>query len=168
MTRTTERVGGIVLCGGQSRRMGTPKAWLSFGSEFLLCRVVRIVSEVVSPVVVVGRKGQDLPPLPSDVQTLHDRIADSGPLAGIDVGFEALTDRCSAAFVTSCDHPLLTASVVMRMVDWLGDAPGVVPSHENRLYPLTAVYALTTHDLLRQFLADRRLLAHEFAASCGA
>ena len=37
----------IVLCGGRSRRMGRDKASLPFGTETLLERVVRIVSEVV-------------------------------------------------------------------------------------------------------------------------
>ena len=29
------RVGGIVLCGGQSTRMGRPKAWLPFAGELM-------------------------------------------------------------------------------------------------------------------------------------
>ena len=32
-------VGGIVLCGGQSSRMGRPKAWLPFGNETMLERL---------------------------------------------------------------------------------------------------------------------------------
>ena len=47
-------VGGIVLCGGQSRRMGRPKAWLPFAGETMLARVVRLLSEAVSPIVVVA------------------------------------------------------------------------------------------------------------------
>ena len=43
-------VGGIVLCGGRSSRMGRPKAWLPFGDELMLPRVVRILREVVEPV----------------------------------------------------------------------------------------------------------------------
>ncbi len=41
--------GGIVLCGGQSKRMGRPKAWLPFGGETMLQRVVRVLAEVVHP-----------------------------------------------------------------------------------------------------------------------
>ena len=52
------RVGGVVLCGGKSSRMGTPKCWLPFGDEVLLQRVVRVVGGVLSPVVVVAAKGQ--------------------------------------------------------------------------------------------------------------
>ncbi|RPI89356.1 MAG: molybdenum cofactor guanylyltransferase, partial [Planctomycetaceae bacterium] len=36
----------VVLCGGQSSRMGRPKAWLPFGNEQFLRRCVRLVSLV--------------------------------------------------------------------------------------------------------------------------
>ncbi len=166
MAAQTIGVGGIVLCGGQSRRMGTPKTWLQFGSEFLLKRMVRIVSGVVRPVVVAGRVGQILPTLPEDIQTVHDTIDDGGPLAGVDAGFSALNDSCDAVFVTSCDHPLLKPAVIERLIDWLGDHPAVVLSHEDRLYPLTAVYRLTTHRRLREMLTLGQLRAHDFARAC--
>src|SRR5437588_762021 len=56
-------VGGIVLCGGQSKRMGQPKAWLPFGDELMLPRVVRLLGGAVRPRVVVAAPDQDLPPL---------------------------------------------------------------------------------------------------------
>ena len=60
-------VGAIVLCGGMSRRMGRPKAWLPFGpDEVMLQRVVRLVREVVGPVVVVAAPEQELPMLPGE------------------------------------------------------------------------------------------------------
>jgi molybdopterin-guanine dinucleotide biosynthesis protein A len=40
------KFGGIVLCGGQSHRMGWPKALLPFGPELMLQRIVRLLSEV--------------------------------------------------------------------------------------------------------------------------
>ena len=54
MTWQRAGFGGIVLCGGKSTRMGRPKLSLPFGDETMLSRVVRIVSQVVSPVVVVA------------------------------------------------------------------------------------------------------------------
>jgi molybdopterin-guanine dinucleotide biosynthesis protein A len=164
----TTSIGGIVLCGGYSRRMGAPKAWLQFGSEYLLQHMVRIVSAVVQPVVVAGRPDQDLPPLSDDVAVVHDRVADCGPLAGMDAGFTELAHRCTAAFITSCDHPLLKPSVILRMTRWLEDYPAVVLSHEGRLYPLTGVYRFTVHGLLRQCLSDRKLRVRELARACGA
>ena len=63
---TALRVGGIVLCGGQSKRMGRPKAWLPVGEELMLPRVVRLLGEAVgtiSPDVATART--TLPLLPT-------------------------------------------------------------------------------------------------------
>jgi len=65
-------IGGVVLCGGKSTRMGSPKALLPFGPETMLQRVVRLLGTVVSPIVVVAATGQDLPPLPASVILTRD------------------------------------------------------------------------------------------------
>ncbi len=78
------QVGGVVLCGGQSRRMGRAKAWLPFGTEIMLPRVVRLLGEAVSPIVVVAAPEQDLPPLPDDVRVVRDEEKGRGPLQGLD------------------------------------------------------------------------------------
>ena len=42
------KTAGIVLCGGRSSRMGRPKAWLPFGGELMLQRIVRILRAVLT------------------------------------------------------------------------------------------------------------------------
>ena len=66
-------LGAVVLCGGESRRMGRPKAWLPFGPELMLQRVVRLVGTVARPIVVVAAPGQDLPELPAGVSIVTRR-----------------------------------------------------------------------------------------------
>ena len=56
---------------------------LPFGDEFMLQRVVRIVSGVVAPVVVVAAPDQDVPPLPEDVIIARDAERGRGPLQGL-------------------------------------------------------------------------------------
>src|SRR3954447_9630347 len=68
-------VGGIILCGGQSSRMGRPKAWLPFDGEPMLVRVVRLISEGVGPLMVVAARGKEVPPLPADVEVVRDEVA---------------------------------------------------------------------------------------------
>src|ERR1019366_3329012 len=113
-------VGGIVLCGGQSTRMGRPKAWLPFGSELMLPRVVRLLREAVSPIVVVAAPDQELPGLPDDVKIVRDEAKDRGPLQGLSAGLAALQGHADAAFASSCDVPFLRAAFVRRMVELLG------------------------------------------------
>src|SRR5262252_4106012 len=111
-----QRVGGIVLCGGRSTRMGSPKALLPFDGEAMLQRVVRLLGTAVSPLVVVAAAGQTLPPLPSAVIVTHDERDDRGPLEGLRAGLDALPVDIDAAYVTSCDVPMLVPSFVTRMV----------------------------------------------------
>ena len=162
------RVGGIVLCGGRSQRMGKPKAWLTVGSEYLLQRVVRIASGVVDPVVVAGHRGQDIPPLNDGIAVVHDLKENCGPLAGIAAGFEALANHCEAAFVASCDHPLVKPEFIRRLVELLGDSPGILPLHDGQSYPLLAVYRLDTRAVLDGLLARGDLRVRDFAKRCGA
>ena len=83
------QVGGIVLCGGQSKRMGRPKAWLPFAGEIMLPRVVRLLGEAVEPIVVVAAPGQDVPSLPAAVAIVRDEEKDRGPLVGLAAGLAA-------------------------------------------------------------------------------
>src|SRR6185295_5472848 len=111
--------GGIVLCGGRSTRMGSPKALLPFGAETMLQRVVRLLATVVSPIVVVAAPQQSLPTLPPDVLVARDEQEGRGPLEGLRAGLKALPDGVDTAYVTSCDVPLLVPGFVRRMIDLL-------------------------------------------------
>src|SRR3954470_13122208 len=99
------KVGGVILCGGRSSRMGRPKAWLPFGGELMLRRVVRVLRGVVEPVVVVAAPGQDVPELPAEVAIVRDEIEGKGPLAGLAAGLAALEGKAEATYLSSCDVP---------------------------------------------------------------
>jgi molybdopterin-guanine dinucleotide biosynthesis protein A len=154
----TERVGGLVLCGGESRRMGRAKAWLPVGDECMLQRVVRILSGVVQPVVVVAAPGQEVPPLGESVAVVRDDRPGRGPLEGIAAGLRALAGaNADAAYVSSCDVPLLQPAFVVRVRQALEDWDIAVPFVAGRHHPLAAVYrigVLAAVDRLLQ--AERR------------
>lgn len=150
------RTGGIVLCGGRSSRMGQPKAWLPFGGEVLLQRVVRIVREAVDPVIVVAAPGQDVPPLPSGIEIVRDPVEGYGPLAGLAAGLTALEGQADAAYLSGCDLPFLTTSFVRGVCNLLGDAAVAVPFVDGYLHPLAAVYRLTILPHVEAMLAAQQ------------
>ena len=97
---------GIVLAGGRSSRMGTPKAWLDWHGTTLLRRVCGLVARGAGgPVVVVRAPGQELPPLPDGVRVVEDEREGRGPLQGLLAGLEAVDE--DVAFVASTDVPFL-------------------------------------------------------------
>ncbi len=150
-------IGGIILCGGESSRMGRAKAWLPFGGEYLLPRIVRIVSEVVDPVVVVAAVGQELPPLPERVAVIRDHHAGQGPLAGLAAGLAALDGHCEAVYLSSCDVPFLTVEFIRRVLESLGDAEIAVPDIGGYPHPLAGVYRLAVRPAVERMLAENRL-----------
>ncbi len=150
-------VGGIVLCGGKSRRMGRAKAWLPFGDELMLPRVVRLLREVVEPVVVVAAPRQDVPPITPEVQVVRDEREGRGPLQGLVAGLRALAGRVEAAYLSSCDVPLLSPTFVRRVIELLGEEMIAVPYVDGFHHPLAAVYHIAVLPLVEELLAGDRL-----------
>lgn len=133
---------GIVLAGGRSTRMGTPKAWLDWHGTPLLARTVRILGEAVDgPVVVVRAEGQELPALPAGVEVVDDPVPGLGPLPAIGVGLQVVGDRRPAAFVAAVDLPLLHPAFVAGVLDALGtDDDVALPVAHGHHQPLAAAY----------------------------
>ncbi|MDQ4115597.1 MAG: molybdenum cofactor guanylyltransferase [Actinomycetota bacterium] len=133
---------GIVLAGGRSTRMGTPKAWLDWHGTPLLTRTAAVLGAAVDgPVVVVRAAGQELPSLPAGVEVVEDPVPGLGPLPAIGVGLEVVGDRRAAAFVAAVDLPLLHAAFVTCVLNGLGpDDDVALPVAHGHHQPLAAAY----------------------------
>src|SRR5215212_10189490 len=129
---------GIVLAGGRSSRMGTPKATLEWHGSTLLRRVTGIVARATGgPVVVVRAPGQDLPALPKGVEVTEDAEEGRGPLQGLAAGLAAVDGRADVAFVSSTDAPLLHPAFVRRVVGALdGEQDVALPQTGGFPHPL--------------------------------
>jgi molybdenum cofactor guanylyltransferase len=148
-------LGGIVLCGGQSSRMGKPKAWLPFGNELLLQRVVRLLQNAASPVIVVAAPDQDLPRLPDDVIVRHDPEPHRGPLQGLQIGLQALQPHVEAAYVTGCDYPFVTVNWIRFLDEQLPGHDIVVPHVNGHFQPLSAIYRTNLSDIALALLKNQ-------------
>jgi len=161
------RAAGLVLAGGRSSRMGVPKAALEWHGSTLLRRTCGVLQRAgLHPVLVVRAPGQELPPLPADVEVVDDPREGLGPLQGMAVGLTALADRADsadAAFVCSTDLPFLHSELVRRVlrpfdhpVD--GEALDVVlPVARGYPQPLTAAYRTRLAPVVAALVAADRL-----------
>jgi molybdopterin-guanine dinucleotide biosynthesis protein A len=127
---------GVVLAGGESRRMGRDKALLDWGGEPLWKRQVAVLRAAGASRVVVGRRAGQAPIAYPDC--CLDVFSDSGPLAGLH------------AALSIGGHPLV-AVLAVDMVgidaawfEWLAALcrPGVgaAARHARSLEPLAAIY----------------------------
>lgn len=132
------RATGIILAGGESRRMGSDKLSLMVGDRTLLERVAGALGEVCEDLVLAGSPGtgdQD------DFKTVPDlREGGLGPLAGLEAGLTAA--RSPLVFVAAADMPFLSPQLVEALLGRLkaGDAPACVPHYNERIHPLCAAY----------------------------
>ncbi|MBM4074319.1 MAG: molybdenum cofactor guanylyltransferase [Planctomycetes bacterium] len=151
--------GGIILCGGRSTRMGRDKASLPFGTELMLQRVIRLLSQIVDErnIVVVAAPQQVIPDIANQIKVVRDAIEGEGPLRGMSAGFHQLEQTIDAVYVTSCDVPLLVPQFVERMFDLLTDHDIAVPVDGEHYHPLAAVYRPTVVVEIDRLLAEKKL-----------
>jgi molybdenum cofactor guanylyltransferase len=150
---------GIVLAGGRSSRMGTPKAALEWHGSTLLWRTVAIIARAADgPVAVVRAPGQELPPLPPGTEVVDDPREGLGPVQGLAAGLAALTGRAEIAFVASTDLPFLHPAFVRRVVR-AADAGADVGLPVARGYPqpLAASYRTALAPVAARLVAAERL-----------
>src|SRR4051812_12789930 len=150
---------GIVLAGGRSSRMGSPKAALEWHGSTLLRRVCGIVGRAVDgPIVVVRAPGQALPALPDSIEVVEDAHEGRGPLQGLAAGLAAVRDDAPAAYVSSTDVPLLHPRFVTRVLAALGDDVDVaLPEVGGYPQPLAAAYRTSLVDTVERLIAEDRM-----------
>lgn len=153
------KYGAIILCGGKSTRMGHDKASLPFGSETMLQRMVRLLSEVIEQdrIVLVAAESQILPQVSALITIARDKHPDRGPLEGLAAGLRAIDQTADAVYVTSCDAPLLVNGFIRAMFERLGDHDVAVPHDGQHDHPLAAVYRTSVLAQVEQLLAAGKL-----------
>ena len=150
---------GIVLAGGRSSRMGTPKAALEWHGSTLLRRTVGILARATDgPVVVVRAPGQELPALPAETEVVDDPQEGLGPVQGLAAGLAALTGRAEVAFVSSTDMPFLHPAFVRRVLRAVQEGADVgLPVARGYPQPLAASYSVALAPVAAKLVAGERL-----------
>jgi molybdopterin-guanine dinucleotide biosynthesis protein A len=150
---------GIVLAGGRSSRMGTPKAALEWHGSTLLRRTAGIISRATDgPVVVVRAQGQALPALPAQVEVIDDPREGMGPIQGLAAGLAAIADRAEIAFVCSTDMPFLHPAFVRRVLRAAAEGADVgLPIARGYPQPLAAAYRTTLAPVAERLVQEGRL-----------
>jgi molybdenum cofactor guanylyltransferase len=137
--RGTHPVGGILLTGGASRRMGFDKASMPIAGVPCATRIAAVMRTVVDIAVEVGPGLSGLP-------AVQEQPPGSGPLVAVCAGARALNEAGGArsALVLACDLPLITSTILRILATWPGNR-SVVPIIEGQPQPLCARWS--TEDL---------------------
>ena len=157
------KVVGLLLAGGQSRRMGGgDKALRMLGDATLLDRVIERLRPQVDA-LVLNANGDParfarfaLPVVPDSIPGF------AGPLAGVLAGLDwAAAERPDCSYVVSVatDAPFLPADLVARLTEGLRDAGSdlACAASGGRTHPVFGFWPVRLREDLRRALVDEEI-----------
>ena len=150
-----EKIHGLVLAGGRSRRMGSDKAALVSEGETQLGRAVRLLENHLDDVYVSTRADQAGDDVRRDFRQIIDRYDDLGPVAGILSAMDAHPD--ASWLVLACDLPQIDDATIGYLVDNVSAthvATAFVSVVDGLPEPLCAVYRPASKPVIERFVAD--------------
>lgn len=158
---------GLVLAGGESRRMGRDKAALAYGGRPQLAVTYDLVSRHCERTFVSVRAEQASEPARSALPQIVDGAVGSGPIAGIAAAQSAYPGV--AWLVVACDLPFMSDATLALLVSRRSDhaVTAYRSAHDGLPEPLCAIYEPETRDPLLETIARGRNCPRKFVIACG-
>lgn len=146
-------ISGVVLAGGQSRRMGKDKRVLQWEGTKFLDKVCLIMADLFDEVLLVTAT-EDYPCGHLPVRSVPDAIPQKGSLGGLFTGIKEASH--SSVFVVACDMPFLNYSVISRLCG-LAESDVLVVKLSTGFQPLHGRYSKRCSFIMEQMIHDGNL-----------
>jgi len=129
---------GVLVAGGQSRRMGRDKRFLELGGQTLLQRALSVLQSLFAEVLVA--LAEPLPQLTGrNYRAVTDIIPNCATLGGLYTGLASAGHP--RIFAIGCDMPFLNPEAIRRLAGIDAQADVVMPKLATGLQPMHAVYS---------------------------
>jgi molybdopterin-guanine dinucleotide biosynthesis protein A len=156
---------GLVLIGGQSRRMGSEKAILVAHGQTFLQQTADRLALVCQTVFISGRKEQlNHPAMQAAMgyySVIADQYADIGPFSGLLTALETFPE--AAWLLLPCDMPAFPTSLLEALVRHRDPRQyATVIEAQGVLQPFGALYEPSCLPLLREALATGKTSLRRF------
>lgn len=128
---------GIILAGGERRRMVINKAFIKVNGAPIVERSLRILRGLFDEIIIVTNDPG--PYISYRTILVGDIIKNRGPMIGVYSGL--LNSRNNYSFVVACDMPFLNRSLISFMMGLTEGNDIVVPRFNGLVEPLHAIYS---------------------------
>ena len=153
---------GIVLAGGQSKRMGTDKGLVYLNNKPLVLHAVDALSSFCGRIIICSNNEAYLAFGYSLVKDIYSK---SGPMAGIHAGLKAsFTDD---NFILSCDMPFADMSIFSSIIEQHKKCKAVVSVCQSQIIPVCAYYNKSILPDLEMYLNASKLKMMSFLDEIG-
>jgi molybdenum cofactor guanylyltransferase len=160
----SEDVFGMVLCGGQSVRMGRDKAFIQYHTKEQYAHVADIMRMFCKDVFISCNTRQESKII-QQYRTILDNatFANAGPMTGVLSAFNQLPD--TSLLVIGCDYPHFTEADMKTLIEAREDGIDVVCYHNPKSgfdEPLLAIYEKQCAPLLLNFYKNGTTSLQQF------
>ncbi len=148
MKEQSYTIPAVILTGGQSRRMGRPKAFLPVGGDVLIHRVSRMLEGKFFPLYVSVKSSFD-DVFCGNLPIIHDRSALQTPVAGIASALRTCREQGLGpwVFITCCDllvSPEELIDVIIKHAVSYGRPGAAVLQDARGIAPFPGLYHTET------------------------
>ncbi len=144
------RTTGVILAGGESRRMGSDKSLLALDGERFIERSYHLMASLFDEVLIVTNS----PDLYVDIpcRKVPDIYRGQGALAGIHSGLHHASH--SQIFVVACDMPFLQTELIRHLCNEIGQAEVHIPRTDSGYEPLHSCYSKSCLGAIERLLVN--------------
>lgn len=140
---------GIILAGGESKRMGRNKALLPFGDITIIGHISRLMISLFKDVIIITNNPEEYDFI--DLKKYNDIISQKGPLSGIHTGL--IHSNNEKNFIISCDIPLITGDMISHIAEYKTSKPITVVKADGFIQQLCGVYYRTCINKAEELLS---------------
>lgn len=140
--------GAIILAGGDSKRLGSPKALLMFQNCSLIELIIRRLEGYFDQLTLVTDRADLYNHLPVQITGDIIKTDEKSPLRGIHAGLSS--SPLPHQFVAACDMPFLNLDLISYMEKHAKDYDAVVPRIGEYFQPLHAYYSRTCIEVIER------------------
>ncbi len=127
---------GIILAGGENRRMGADKAFLDIDGRPMIEHILALFAGLFKKTIIVTNTPERYRSY--EAELVGDALAIRGPLTGIYSGLLRSGEEYN--FIVACDMPFLNLQLISYMGEIAAGQDAVVPQFDGFLEPLHAIY----------------------------
>ncbi len=161
----------VILSGGASRRMGSPKALLPYQGRTFLGHLLNVTvqPQIGTRRIVLGAHAEliaDALHLP-DGEIVINEDWGKGQLSSLQTALRTLPPATDGILLCLVDHPMISATLIRNLIDrfYSSRKPIVVPSYQGRHgHPVIFASSLFEELLLAPIEKGARTVVHAHAA----
>ncbi len=155
---TQQNITGVILAGGESKRMGSDKGLVMYQKVPLIEYSIKLLGSFCDEIIISTNEPSHYRQY--GFQMVDDEYKNSGPMSGIHASLKKSVNYLN--LILACDMPHITRQVIDALISHSSKGRITVPTLKGRREPLCAIYPKDSYWRLEHWLVAGRFKMQDF------